>query len=226
MRSVIRRAARHLGQRPGAAASTLERPIEWYAKWLHVLQKKTTRTWQGGFSVEGFLDSSRSELAETARRGYVDSDTAGRLLDSLSKFPNLHPERRLVEVHAHRDARPSNVLLGEQGLAVLDFATFNYDHQYQDPCDFWARVGALAAHPAVCAQTIHDLQGRLAEAFVNELRLDPQLFRLFALRSLVAIAHSAALEREDRLRRSFKSTYLHHLRAWCYRRVLRSAALA
>jgi hypothetical protein len=119
---------------------------------------------------------------------------------------------RMVLTHA--DLAPSNVLVSQQGVTVIDFATVAPGSVFMDVARLYTQLEFLTAKPKFRPATVQRLQYRLLEGFDHTLRSDRPLFRLFSLQHLLCHMSSIARNPAPPLSRLYNRHQLRLRQRW------------
>jgi tRNA A-37 threonylcarbamoyl transferase component Bud32 len=119
---------------------------------------------------------------------------------------------RMVLTHA--DLAPSNVLVREKGVAVIDFAMVAPGSVFMDVARLYTQLEFLTAKPKFRPATVQRLQDRLLEGFDHTLRSDRPLFRLFSLQHLLCHMSNIARNPAPPLSRLYNRHQLRLRQRW------------
>ncbi len=159
--------------------------LEAVGGWLRAFQDVDVRGER--FSLEQmreYIDVRLCRLLAT-RPPFLDGQARERILRYFDRTAALVDPADLREVLTHGDFAPSNVLVTEGRITVIDFAMVTPGGRFMDVARLYTQLEFLMAKPQFRPVVIRELQRRLLAGFDPTLDADRPLFKLFLLQHLL-----------------------------------------
>lgn len=191
-----------------SSVEQMEQACKLCGQWLSKFQAATVAGTGEKFSLDEmreYVDRRLVELVERHATGF-DAVLRKRVLDYFDSLANKVPVAALSMTGVHGDFSAVNVMIANERITVMDFATFAHGSTLHDVVFFWHRLNLLALDPRCNKKKIT----RVAQAFLDgyDAYLDTEspLFQLFYLQHVVCFVltqeeRSGRGSVQDRLRR-------------------------
>lgn len=131
-------------------------------------------------AITGYIDVRLKRLVRDPKASFSEVDRARVLRYCEAKCRQV-PDEDLTEVWTHADFGPSNVLVDEGRIVVLDFAMAHPGTVLSDVARMYTQIEWLAAKPKFLTGTIRALQQSLLAGFDPRLTVDRPLFEVMVL---------------------------------------------
>ena len=146
--------------------------------WIREFQEPA----EGSFSpawIRDYIDSRLQRIAKVS--GARGDRLRERVLRHIDRLGSRLPDAPAAEVTVHADLSPSNIMVCDQRVVVLDFAMARPGHPLQDVARLFTQLDLLALKPQFRRAAVRPLQLALLRGFDPELRVDDAAFRLQVL---------------------------------------------
>jgi hypothetical protein len=174
LRRLLARSARVL-RLPGRRAR-LERAVRQCGCWLREFQQATARG-TAAFDHDALLSYCRLRVEELARppAPALPGDLAQRILERLADRGEVSSDAAICG--RHNDFAGHNIIVGEEGVRVLDFSMFDHGPAVFDVANFWLDLELLKPDPTYSPRVIGDLQRAFLESYGLADPRDPAIAR-------------------------------------------------
>jgi Ser/Thr protein kinase RdoA (MazF antagonist) len=146
--------------------------------WIREFQEPA----EGSFSVawiREYIDSRLQRIAKVS--GARGERLREQVLRHIDRLGSRLPDAPAAAVTVHADLSPSNIMVCDQRIVVLDFAMARPGHPLQDVARLFTQLDLLALKPQFRRAAVRPLQRALLRGFDAELRVDDPAFRLQVL---------------------------------------------
>jgi hypothetical protein len=174
-------------------------------------------------AVRQYIDTRLRALTNLPRAAFSESDRR----DVLAYFERRAaevPSRDLVEVPVHGDIVPSNVIVRDDAVTVLDFGMYSRGSKYLDVARLYTQLHFYTAKPQYRPRLIGTLQQAVLAAFEPGLRADNPLFEICAVQHVVCHLLSHARQPGPFPVNVYSSHQRRRHRQWLRERIQRSVA--
>jgi hypothetical protein len=199
--------------RTPAARDKVQQALAHVASWLRNFQAAVPPNKARTRDQRKYLDIRLLELVDLHRPGFGEAERAAVLECFDAHLARLAPAD-LAPVASHGDLCPSNILVHDNGVTVLDLAMSTDGTRYQDLSHLSFHV-ELAGRRFLFGSTLVDrLRSGLLHAFESGLDAHTPLFRISHMHH--AVCHLAELARHQRVLSKPVSEWRWKSRvAWC-----------
>jgi hypothetical protein len=175
-----------------ARTATLQEVFADAGAWIRDFQEPA----EGSFSLEWmrhYIDSRLQRIAKgTGARG---ARLRGQVLRHIDRLGAQLPGEPASAVTVHADLSPSNIMVCQNRVVVLDFAMARAGHPLQDVARLFTQLDLLALKPQFRPAVVRPLQRALLRGFDHGLRVDDPAFRLQVLAQRVNHLGSLSLKK-------------------------------
>ena len=206
---------RHAAWWPSArVVGSLGDALEAVGRWLRAFQHVEART--AIFSLQemrGYIDVRLQRLLIT-RPPMIVEQTRAKVLAYFDRTAAMVDRDDLREVLTHGDFAPSNVLVVDGRITVIDFAMVTPGGLFMDVARLYTQLEFLLAKPSFRPGVVRELQRRLLAGFDPALDAERPLFRLFLLQHLLCHMSNLARNPAPPLARLYNRHQLRLRRRW------------
>lgn len=200
----IKHAAPHWGEKE--KKSTLLKEIWLIGQWLQLFQQK----FQGktSFSLTKMKEYCGIRLAKIEKNGLLSETFANQILDLFSEN-NLQgiQDKDPGMVLAHCDFAPGNILVGNNGISVIDFARTQPWSPHLDISHLYHHIDLFKYKPIFSPKYLAQLKDALLEGYGQPNLYDNKLFKLFLVQHKLCMLSYFSRKNEH----SFKSNMYHKI---------------
>ena len=135
-------------------------------------------------STRAYIDQRLVRLTGISRAGFTESDRR----DALAHFDRLAarvPSANLVDVPVHGDIVPSNAIVSDDCVTVLDFGMTSRGSKYLDIARLYTQLDFYAAKPQYRQAVVARLQNAALAGFEPGLSVQDPLFEICAMQHVV-----------------------------------------
>jgi tRNA A-37 threonylcarbamoyl transferase component Bud32 len=150
--------------------------------WLKHFQSLTQSATDTQLEQVDFLEYVTLRLAKLQKsHSALRDDMADRLLGSLQRLLQQHPEHAEKMCGVHGDLSLSNILVTSDKVTVLDFSMYQIGSSYNDPAYFYSRIESVY-HLMIAKSTISFLQKSFIDSYDNNIKISDNKFIIYYIR--------------------------------------------
>lgn len=182
--------------RTPSARENVCRALRQAARWLRAFQAGVPVVKTRMRDYRNYLDIRLRELVGLRRPGFGEAERAAALSFFDIHHPRLTPaDRALVPIHG--DLCPTNILVRDQGVTVLDLGMSGDGTRYQDLAHLCFHVELSGYRLSLGSNVVERLKRALLEEFEPGLTADAPLFRIMLLQHAVCFLAQLARQEPD-----------------------------
>jgi thiamine kinase-like enzyme len=181
--------------RTPSACEQVERALRCVASWLRHFQAAVPVEKTRVRDYRRYLDIRLQELAANGRGRFGEADRAAALSFFDEHWARVGPDD-LTLVPIHGDLCPSNILVGPEGVTVLDLGMSTDGTRYHDLAHVFLHVELAGRRLRLGRPLVNSLNADLLRAFDPSLNAGAPLFRIMLLQH--AICYLAQIARQER----------------------------
>ncbi|MFQ5802591.1 MAG: aminoglycoside phosphotransferase family protein [Candidatus Methylomirabilales bacterium] len=180
LHAILKRRGRLL---PGRAnLSKLQRYCRLSGQWLSAFQEVSRSIETTPYDVRAALDEMRRVVDEESNDLLLTRSMANRVLDWLEKCARELPDECEVS-GMHSDFVPSNLIVADDKVVVLDFECFRSGPVYRDAITFLHALDNYLVNPLFSRETIRLLQEEFLSGYKARIKNeDVSLVRMLEVR--------------------------------------------
>jgi thiamine kinase-like enzyme len=185
---------------------TLLNEIQLIGNWLQLFQQKIAV--KTSFSLEKMKEYCGIRLARIEKKGLLSERFSNEVLDLFSEN-NLRDikDKELGMALAHCDFTPGNILVGNNGISVIDFARTQPWSPYLDISHLYHHIDLFRYKPIFSKKYLAQLKSGLLEGYGQPNLADNKLFKLFLVQHKLCMLSYFSRKNEH----SFKSNMYHKI---------------
>ena len=168
--------------------------------WIREFQEPA----EGSFSlawIREYVDSRLQRIAKVS--GPRGERLREQVLRHIDRLGSNMPDAPAAAVTVHADLSPSNIMVCDHRVVVLDFAMARPGHPLQDVARLFTQLDLLALKPQFRRAAIRRLQLALLRGFDAELRADDPALRLQVLAQRINHLGSLITKKYGMLERTY-----------------------
>ena len=168
--------------------------------WIREFQEPA----EGSFGLQWIRDYIDSRLQRIAKvSGARGERLRGEVLRHIDRLGSRLPDEPAAAVTVHADLSPSNIMVCDQRVVVLDFAMARAGHPLQDVARLFTQLELLALKPQFRRAAVRPLQLAMLRGFDPGLRADDPAFRLQVLAQRINHLGSLTIKKYGLLERTY-----------------------
>jgi len=152
-------------------------------RWLRKFQTLTARSEKERFASESFWREVEELIGRCETLGFSHS-LVERISSQFRSDLDRAGEPELEVVGQHPDFQPQNVLVGSNGITVLDFTSFKYGNRYHDVASFLTFLDSRSKHPVFRNVRMEELQKSFLQGY-RLVSLDDPILRLYRVKGIL-----------------------------------------
>ena len=154
-------------------------------EWLRLFQRLTEKSIQAKLSLPNLIDDIDRRLRRLEHGKRISSDWRARILRYLENEAALVQESDLTLCGVHADFSPSNVLVNDNEVIVLDFTMYRIGSVYHDLSYFHRYFENFLHKPIFRSRTIAALQDSFLKGYGKMVNPASPIFRIFKMRHVI-----------------------------------------
>jgi hypothetical protein len=171
------------------AIPSKRREIESYffksGQWLKWFQGETLKEDHIDFAPDKFIEDLSEIFKELTRLGcHISSEE--NIMNCVDKTVKRIGKSKMRLTGNHDDFSPTNILIGNGELAIMDFTRFSYDSNYEDLALFLVVVEGYKSTVGILSHKLKIMQRVFLEGY-GKSDISQQLLRLYLLKNTLKV---------------------------------------
>jgi hypothetical protein len=168
-----------------ATMNTLVEQSHRCGEWLRLFQTLTKKSIQAKLSLPNLIKDIDHRLKRLEHGKRINTDWRARILRYLENEAAVVQESDLALCGVHADFSPSNVLVNDHEVIVLDFTMYRIGSVYHDLSYFHRYFENFLHKPIFRSGTIAALQDSFLKGYGKMVNPASPIFRIFKMRHVI-----------------------------------------